>query len=584
MNNRITRHLTSCFCCLVAVTATLVGCVSGNEVTEGEEMMFDGVYEGIGEGRSGMIKVALTVQDHAIASARVVTQSESSFAQEALLEMVNRIVAAQGVDGVDAVSGATLTSNGVMQAMGMAIDAAYGRHREVKDYEDTSCDVVVVGAGGAGLSAAIEAASQGCHVIVLEKRSYIGGNTNSSTGGINAAGTPFQQALGIEDSEELFYKDIMEGGHYLNDPLLVSTLVRGASPTLQWLSSFGTDLTSVGLMGGSSVPRTHRPQGGTAIGPHLMKMLSAKATELGIEIRTGNTVTDVKRRRDGSAGGVTVRLENGKRYTIFSKAVVLATGGFGANLSMVTEYRSDLVGFSTVNHIGATGDAFKWVDKFGAELYQMDQIQVHPTVEVKNNLMITEAVRGNGAILLNRDGYRFVNELQTRDVVSWAILSQRGGTAFLLFDQDLRKSLSSIETYVSQGLLTEGNTLGELAGKVGIDPGALQQSVERYNAFQGEGEDEDFGRTSTQMPRPISTAPYYIVEVKPAIHHTMGGIHIDDRASVLTTGGVPVGGLFAAGEVTGGVHGGNRLGGNGVADIVVFGKIAGESAARYASK
>lgn len=568
--------------CFVFMMLFCVSCSTEDSTSAPEEVMIDGTYEGIGEGRGGMIKIAITVEGHMITKATVLTQSESSFAQESLHAMIDRIITAQTADGVDVITGATLTTTGVLQAMKMAIDAAYGRKNQQTEYKDTECDVVVVGGGGAGLSTAIEATSLGAKVIVLEKRNYLGGNTNSSTGGINAAETQFQKAKGITDSKSTFFEDIMNGGHNLNDPLLVHTLVDNAPSTLDWLSAFGADLSDVGMMAGSSNPRTHRPANGTAIGPHLMKVLQNKAKELKIDIRTGNTVTDVLRADDGSASGVTVKMDNGKSYTVKAKAVVIATGGFGANLTMVTSYRKELEGFSTVNHKGATGDAFSWVKKFNADLYQMDQIQIHPTVEAHNTLLITEAVRGNGAVLVNRSGKRFANELSTRDVLSAAILSQESKSAFIVFDNGVRKSLAAIETYACQGLLIEGNTLQELASKAGIDMYVFAETVTKYNEYQASGVDKDFGRKQSEMPRQLNTPPYYCIEVKPAIHHTMGGIHINAECNALTPEGKPILGLFAAGEVTGGVHGGNRLGGNGVADIVVFGKIAGSSAAKWA--
>lgn len=533
------------FIACIVVTVFIVACTSENTEYSPQEVMNDGTYEGVGEGRSGMIKIVITVKDNRITDAKVISQSESSFAQESLYAMIDRILKAQTTDNVDVITGATLTTTGVLQAMSMAIDAAYGRKQAKKEYADTECDVVVIGGGGAGLSTAIEATSLGAKVIVLEKRGYLGGNTNSSTGGINAAETRFQEAKGINDSKDVFYNDIMTGGHNINDPVLARTLVDNAPQTLEWLSGFGADLTDVGMMAGSTNPRTHRPANGAAIGPHLMKVLINKAKEQNIDIRTGNTVTDILRTDDGSACGVLIKTEEGKKYTIHAKAVVIATGGFGANLSMVTSYRKDLEGFATVNHKGATGDAFEWVKKFNAHLYQMEQIQIHPTVEAHNTLLVTEAVRGNGAILVNRDGQRFANELSTRDKLSAAILSQEGNSAFILFDNSIRKSLAAIETYASQGLLIEGNNLDELNHKIGVESRVLKETVETYNKYQREGNDPDFGRKKAEMPRSLIEAPYYCIEVKPAIHHTMGGIHIDENANVLTPEGKIIPGLYA---------------------------------------
>ena len=211
----------------------------------------------------------------------------------------------------------------------------------------------------------------------------------------------------------------------------------------------------------------------------------------------------------------------------------------------------------------------------------MDEIQTHPTVVPGNGLMITEAVRGNGAIMVNREGNRFCSEMATRDVMSKAILNQTGKTAYLVFDMGVRKSLKAIEGYVKQGLLTEGETPEALAQKLGIPAESFASTIASYNQIQASGNDAEFGRKASEMPRPLTEGPYYAVEVGPAIHHTMGGIKITPNAEVLDTNGNVIPGLYAAGEVTGGVHGGNRLGGNAVADICVYGKIAADSALEY---
>ncbi|MBO7575392.1 MAG: flavocytochrome c [Bacteroidales bacterium] len=524
----------------------------------------DGVWTGTGEGRSGTILVKVTIQAQTITDIVVVNQSESSFAQDAINEMIARALQKQALldSEVDAVTGATLTSNGVIDAVNMALRAAMGQPDGGKTrYKDGSCDVVIIGAGGAGLTAAVQAASdENLRVIVLEKQAIIGGNTLSSTGGINAAGTQAQQALGIQDSPDLFYEDTMRGGKQMNIPSLVRSLVDHAAATVSWLSSLGADLSDVGLMGGSSVKRAHRPKGGAAIGPHLMKVLKEASSRANIEIRTSNKVLDLLSQQ-GAVTGVLVENADGSTYKLTAKAVVIATGGFGANLDMVTSYQPSLAGFATLNHPGATGDAFAWLPGVGGSTIQMEYIQIHPTAEAENHILITEAVRGNGAILVNHAGERFVDEMDTRDVVSAAILAQEKQEAFLVFDDAVRRSLSSIETYANQHLLTEGADAAALSAKTGLPGEALGASL---------------------LSASLNTPPYYAIRVKPAIHHTMGGIRVDADMHVLRSDDSPVPGLFAAGEVTGGVHGANRLGGNGVADIVVNGKIAGQHAAEYA--
>lgn len=544
--------------------------------------MRDGIWEGTGEGRGGTILVRITVTNHIITDAKAVSQSESSFAQEALNKVLSNAIGRTDYLSLetDGITGATLTSQGVIDALTMAIAAAKGERSEEETGDgDCSCDIVVVGAGGAGLCAAVEAASQGCKVIVVEKQGIVGGNTNYSTGGINAAETSIQRSLGIYDSKELFYDDTMKGGHYLNDSSLVRSFVENGPLTIDWLISLGTDLSDVGLMGGSSVKRTHRPQGGTAIGPHLMKVLKEAAHTRNVEIRTHNKVTGLIT-QNNRISGVNVEKKDGSTYSILAKVVIIATGGFGANLEMVTRYCPTLRGMATLNHQGATGDAFTWIKAVGGYLIDLDKIQIHPTSEYVNHILITEAVRGNGAILVNSDGQRFVNEMQTRDSVSAAILSQRGGMAYLLFDQQVRQSLASIETYQNQGVLISATTIAELADKMGINRQTLTSTMSRYTEMQLNGKDDDFGRAASAMTAPLNVPPFYAVGITPAIHHTMGGIKVDPDMHVLREDGTVLPGLYAAGEVTGGLHGANRLGGNGVGDVVVNGKIAGRNAAK----
>ncbi len=567
-----------------------VACASNDiPVVESTEQLQDGEWTGSGEGRSGAIIVKVTVEKHQVTKVTVVSQSESSFAQEtinSLCESALGRTTEMSVE-VDGITGATLTSTGVIDAINMALKAAMGKSVDKsRTYQDGTCDIVVIGAGGAGLSAAVAAAetASSLKIIVLEKQGIIGGNTNYSTGGINAAETDIQKGLGIEDSKQLFYDDIMKGGKYENIPSLVQNFVEHAPVTISWLTGLGADLSDVGLMGGSSVKRTHRPQGGTAIGPHLMKILKFATSNKNIEIRTSNKVTGLLSAVDGSVTGVKVENANGSTYKLMAKAVIIATGGFGANLEMVTSLQPSLKGFATLNHPGATGDAFGWVTAIGGATIQMANIQIHPTAEATNHILITEAVRGNGAILVNHESKRFCNEMDTRDVVSAAILAQTQGEAFLIFDQGVRKSLASIETYANQHLLSEGATVGELAEAIGIPATDLEATLNRYNAQQEVGTDEDFGRSAAQMTAALETAPYYAVCVTPAIHHTMGGLSVNTATQVLKADGTAIPGLYAAGEVTGGLHGANRLGGNGVADIVVNGRLAGIAAAQKVLK
>lgn len=537
----------------------------------------DGEWEGSGKGFNGDITVSVTVNGGKITGGKIISETETDFAKPAVQTVLDQATKTGSANNLDVVAGATFASKGTAEAIKNALTiAANGKVEVAKKHADANCDIVIAGAGGAGLSAAIEASLKGSKVIVLEKRSQAGGNTSFATGGLNASETSVQKKLGIEDSNTQFYEDTMKGGKNLNDPELVKNMVEHSAETVDWLLGLGVDLSDVGKMAGSTNKRTHRPQGGAAVGDHLILVLQKFAESKGIEIRFDSEVKDILV-ENGKVTGLKASSKDGD-YLVRAKAVIIATGGFGANKTMVAKYRPEFGQFGTTNHKGATGDAFTWVPDLDVALTQMDQIQTHPTVVPNKGIMITEAVRGNGAIMINREGKRFNNEMATRDVMSVAILKQTGNTAYLLFDQSIRESLKAIEKYAKKGLLTEGETVADLAKKLNIPAEELEKTVKQYNTYQASGKDEELGRSKSDMARALNKAPYYAVEVGPAVHHTMGGIKINTKAEVLNNAGNVISGLYAAGEVTGGVHGANRLGGNAVADICIYGKIAADSA------
>lgn len=444
--------------------------------------------------------------------------------------------------------------------------------------ENKSADIVVIGAGGAGMAAAMQAVQNGAtNVVILEKMPQTGGNTIRTTGGMNAAATELQATEGIEDSVELMIEDTMKGGKNLNDPELVKVLAEKSADGVKWITENGGDLSEVGMFGGASVKRIHKPTGGSAVGPMLVKMFNENMDRLNIPVLL-ETKADQIIVEDGKIAGVKASNKDGE-FTIDCKAVVLATGGFAGNAEMVVEYNPALTGFGTTNHAGATGDGIAMAKELGAQLVDIEQIQTHPTVHPETQTMYTEAVRGNGAILVNKEGKRFVNELLTRDVVSEAILAQTDKESYIVFDQKVRDGLSAIEKYISAGIIYEADTIEGLAEQIGVDATALKATMDTYAGYQAAGNDAEFGRES--MEEPLTTAKYYAGLCAPAVHHTMGGVKINTNTEVLKEDGSSIPGLFAAGEVTGGVHGANRLGGNAVTDIVVFGRIAGENAAKY---
>ena len=444
--------------------------------------------------------------------------------------------------------------------------------------ENKVADIVVIGAGGAGMTAAIQAVQDGAtNVVIIEKTGMAGGNTTRSTGGLNASETTFQDRDAIEDSNQLFIDDTMKGGKNINDLSLVTYMAENSADALYWANDLGADLTVVGLFGGASVKRIHRPSDTSAVGPVLVKTLLNQVEKLNIPVLY-NTKAEEILTKDGKVCGVKVTDANGT-YTINCTAVIVATGGFGANSEMVVEYNPNLAGFGTTNVAAATGDGIVMGTAIGAATVDMEQIQTHPTVHPETQTMYTEAVRGNGAIIVNKEGARFTNEMGTRDVVSAAILEQTDGQAWLIFDHAVRTSLKAIEGYISAGIVTEAETIEELATKIGADVDTLTATMKKFADDVTNGNEDEFGRTGLELP--LTEGNFYACLVAPAIHHTMGGLKINTATEVLREDGTAIAGLFAAGEVTGGVHGANRLGGNAVTDIVVFGRTAGSSANAY---
>lgn len=537
-----------------------------------------GTYSVAEKGFGGNVRATVVVGDNGIENISFAGKSETPDIGGAAIQKLNDQMKENLDTEFDSVSGATITSSGLKHALKKALLKAQGK--EVKgERKPQSADIVVIGAGGAGMSAAIEAAQKGAtNVVILEKMPITGGNSVRATGGLNASETQYQKRDGIEDSNELFYQDTMKGGKNLNDPELVRTLVENSAAAVDWVNSIGGDLSVVGQFGGASVKRIHRPSDTSAVGPMLVKTLNAKLDELGIPVLLETKATKIFADKDGKITGVEAEDENGV-FVINTKAVVLATGGFGANSQMVAKYAPQLDGFITTNHVGATGDGIEMATELGAGLTDIEQIQTHPTVNPDTATMYTEGVRGNGAILVNDDGKRFVNELDTRDVVSAAIMAQPNGESWLVFDTAVRESLSAIEKYINEGIIVEANSIEELAQKTGVNEANLVATMQEYAAMQAVGKDSEFGRKSMEVP--LTKPPYFAGKAKPAVHHTMGGVKINKETQVLKEDGSVIPGFFAAGEVVGGVHGANRLGGNAVTDIVVFGRIAGDSANKY---
>lgn len=437
-------------------------------------------------------------------------------------------------------------------------------------------DVVVIGGGASGMSAAIEASLSKKSVILLEKMPYLGGNTLRATGGINGVDTQQQQEMNIQDSLNLYVTDVLKAGHEVNNLQLIEILAKESSSAIKWLSELGADLSDVGLLAGHSVARTHRPTGGKPVGHEIVSVLKNQIQNSDIDLRLEHKAIKIKVDENGQATGVEVEDPSGKIYTINSKAVIIATGGFGGSPEDFVYYNKNLKGYKTTNSPSATGDFIDLVEALDVVLIDMSYIQTHPTVSPQFGILITEAIRGNGGILINNSGKRFADELMNRDYLSAELLSQDNKEVYLIFNEEIRQTLAASDDYIDMNIVLKAEDKKSLANLLRIDYIQLSQTINTYNEYVENQFDEEFGRQSLKVL--FDQGPYYAVQVIPAVHYCMGGILIDDRTRVINSKGNAIQGLYAAGEATGGIHGLNRLGGNSLLDAIVFGRIAGREA------
>ena len=594
---------------------------------------------GSGNGIDGPVVVQVTADAERIHDVQVLEQNETVGIGSVAVEKLPGAIVETNTLTVDGIAGATVTStaikDGVREALTKAgldpsvfeVELANGE-KAAKTDVTLDYDVVVIGAGGAGMSAAITAADAGKNVIVVESQPMVGGNSVRSTGGMNAGPTEwrnsneFGESAGVEntlakvgkypdneriqelgkivaeqwaeyqanpegyfDTVELFQLDTLIGGGGLNDPDLVRTLAERSAGAIEWLDSLDPEviLHNVAQFGGASVKRIHRPvdENGKvlSVGAYVVPLLQKNLENRGVTVLLSTTAREILRDEGGAVRGIVCTGEDGATVTVNAKAVVIASGGFGANNDMIASIRPELDGFITTNAPGIQGQGIQMAQAIGADTVDMEQIQLHPTVHVEGTSanLITEGLRGDGAILVNQEGERFFDEVSTRDKVSAAEFEQTGGYAWLIIDSRMYDKSNVIQGYVKKGFAETGDTYEALAEAIGAPAETFANTMTNWNACVEQKSDPEFGRVS--FANPLDQAPFYAIKVQPGVHHTMGGIKINDNAQVIDTDGNVIPALFAAGEVTGGVHGNNRLGGNAVADFTIYGRIAGQNAA-----
>lgn len=627
------RFLAILLCAMMALSSTI--CFADTYVP--------GTYKGTAAGRNGDLTVAVTLSNSAIEAVEVVEHKETiGVSNVAVAQIPSAIVENQSL-AVDTISGATLTSNAIIEATAAALTAAGAdvdtlRKRTIEktagELIEKTADVVIVGCGGAGLSASIAAAEKGASVIVIEKGDMAGGNTLLSGGAWNAVDPELQGKIETQpgmldtlnafldedestypaghsetlatlkqqiadylsgdttymfDSIELHIIQCYQGGlrqnldgeWYYGDYDLIRNLCEKSLDTINWTKSWGIDWTDkISFVYGSLWNRGHSNT--SYLGSGYFTYGIPHAQDLGVEIMycTAGKELIVE---NGKVVGIKAEQKDGTPVVLHArKGVVIATGGYGGSIELIKEYNNywpSLPDEITTNNAPTiTGDGIFMCRNIGANLVGMDFVQLmalsHPVTNGSTGMGGTP----NLTLYVNKEGKRFVNECAARDTVAAAAFAQTDGMFYSIDDVDsVNKTQEEISGWLAQGYIWKADTIEELAEMIGVDSAALAETVTTYNSYVTSGVDLDFHKAS--MTQTIDTAPFYATPHKPNIHHTMGGVQINTNAQVLDTNGNIITGLYAAGEVCGGIHAGNRLGGNAIADALTYGRIAGENAA-----
>lgn len=472
----------------------------------------------------------------------------------------------------------------------------------------TNPQAIIVGGGLAGLSAAHTVLERGGRVLVVDKNSFFGGNSTKATSGINGALTRTQIKLGIPDSVEKFYEDTANSARDLIRPALVEVLTGRSASAVEWLQEkFQLDLSLVSRLGGHSFPRTHRGKErfpGMTITYALMERLEEAAEKDPQRVRLLKrarvvrliTAEEHTKAEQSTAAviGVEIEQRTAEGHVKMLREygpVVLATGGYAADFSessLLKRYRSDLYHLPTTNGDHSTGDGIKMVSAIGGNSIDMEKVQVHPTglvdpaePDAKVKFLAAEALRGVGGLLLDSEGHRFCDELGHRDYVTGEMWKHAKAPYRLVLNSAAGHEIEwHCKHYIGRGLMKHFSSVDALAREMNVPSRVLHETFRNYNECATKNKDP-FGKKFFHNLPFKPDDEFFVSIVTPVLHFCMGGLEIDASSHVLAPGNRIIPGLFAAGEVAGGVHGANRLGGSSLLGCVVFGRVAGDSVAQY---
>ncbi len=563
--------------------------------------MKPGTYTAKVNGHNAPLTVEVTVDANKILSIKTPDDQESlGVGKVGLKKTADNILRYQSI-GVEAVTGATFSSNALKEGVEKCLKQAgadmkqFTRKAEKHPIHNRTyqADVVVIGCGGAGLASAISSMQAGAKkVIVLEKLGYVGGSTNVSEGALNAVDDQRQKAQGIKDSYETFYETTMHGGHDKGDPTLVRFLTSHSMDAVNWLESLGVKFNDhIGAATGSLGQRSHYPA--TPYGNTYIRTFEKVIADSNgkIQVLLDTPAVKLIQNKSGRVVGV-VGNNFGSKVTVMAKdGVIIATGGFGANVAYRQKVNTGVwKNIKLDNSIGCTniqkaaqGQGLFLAQKVGAKLIGLSDIQIHPCGTPGTGLMENIRTSGRNRIFVNSDGNRFVNEGAARDVLANAIFQQKGRTYWIVVNKlryptpDFKDRMgASIRNMEALGAVVEAPTLDELAKKTGMNAENLKKAIADYNAVvSGKAKDKLGFVANNKDDKQMTEGPWYACRKVPTVHHTMGGIKINVKSQVINTKGKVIPGLYAVGEVTGGIHGSNRLGGNAIADIMTFGHAVG---------